>query len=156
MVFRIRYAGGLTDELLRTVESDRLSISSARNIRRSSNSIYITVEFDLLVDGKEIGAVELTTYMSRSVQRVHRMEYEGIVPGYVTVNGKTGIVLVAKETVSPDERDLPFLDISRPNNTKENPLYRHDEHKVRFADFERKVNRDGSLSDILLPRLASQ
>jgi len=155
MVFTLPHAGGLVTEFLERVEPDSLAVSEPRRVLRGPRSDYFTVEYRILLGGRKLGTFQITTYDPRDdVTRIHCMTYRGIIPGYRLIDNGNNIQLVAKETIAFDESDLPDLDTSRSNNTPKRPLYRHDEHRLRLANYEIRVNPDGSFSHVLLPALS--
>ena len=140
MVFTLPHAGGLVTEFLERVEPDRLAVSEPRRVLRAPNSAYFTVECRIFLGRRNLGAFQITAYDPRDdVTRIHCITYRGIIPGYRLLGSTENIELLAKETIASDESDLPDLDTSRPNNKPERPLYRHDENRLRLANYEMRV-----------------
>ncbi|MBI2650545.1 hypothetical protein HYX04_04490 [Candidatus Woesearchaeota archaeon] len=139
MVFTIPQANGLAQELSERVNGIINIVKSPLRMVISQNKTI--TRLDLLVDGTKIGTIEVTSYTKEGIARIARLEYSGKIPGYVNRYTKTDqVTMLATESPTylryiSDEH----IDLSTPNNTATNPLYRQDGHHLRFADYEIKV-----------------
>jgi hypothetical protein len=141
MGFTVPYAGGLARELLSRVEEERLGLSGPYVTADSKRGDEIRRYF-ISLDDSLLGEVNVKFRYYENVSRIFYLEYRGRIPGYVTMEGGKIIAMVARG-IPGRESDLEGVDLSKPNNTPENPLYRVDGHPLEFADYE--VDAEGRI-----------
>jgi hypothetical protein len=141
MSINIPHADALVEEL----EERVTGVLTASEPRIESVDKYEKSSIDIAVDGEKIGTVDVFTYENAGVPRVHRVRYEGRMPGYVNeISGNDIVGLRADEFFEDyDEAhskcftsDLESESMI-PNNTAERPMYRQDGHtSLKLADHE--------------------
>ncbi|MBI4152641.1 hypothetical protein HY495_02925 [Candidatus Woesearchaeota archaeon] len=129
----IPHAKGLTEELLTrdiniTVGDPTEKMALDRFHRLTSYPIF---------DGeRQLGVVEVNSWDARGITQVDHVAYDGIIPGYM---GEKNISMTATASRTLDISDPEYLrsrTLTEPNNTFENPLYRHDGYALKLADHE--------------------
>ena len=129
----IPHARGLTKEFLaRHIE---LTIGHPTE-EMAPDGIHKLTRYPLFDGERQLGVVEVNSWDARGVTQVAHVVYSGFVPGYRS-DKKIGMTATELRTLDPS--NLEYLmprDLTKPNNTGENPLYRHDGHPLKLADNE--------------------
>lgn len=133
-------AGGLVKTLNQRAKG-RWTVSEPQGSVSESGTHYI-IETDVLVDDAKIGTVKTTHYQWEGVLRLASISYNGTMPGYTNpCDGKPEFGMTACEYPPAEAGQLRYssknLEQLVPNNTPENPVYRHDGHRgLSLADHE--------------------
>lgn len=137
---KIPKAKGLEDELLfRGVD---LNVAQPTE-RMAPDNIHKITTYGIFDGDNKIGDVQINSWIPlyrNSVEQIEHVSYEGVIPGYTNpLSRKTGMLATNSRTLDPSDPEFLVVEerkFSKPNNTPERPLYRHDGHPLRLADYE--------------------
>lgn len=131
----IPHARGLVEELSSRVRDLLVNQPSEK---MAPDGIHKVTQYEIFDQDRRLGVVEVNSWDFKGITQIDSVAYEGVIPGYneERVIGMTA----AAEYNLEDAFDTPIRfglnDHTRPNDTWEKPLYRHDGHPLRLADYE--------------------
>lgn len=130
----IPHARGLVEELSTRVQD---LIVGQPTEEMAPDGIHKVIQYEVFAGVRRLGVVEVNSWNFNGVTQIDHVTYEGVVPGY-NEGRVIGMTATAKYNLS-DVFDTPHFglnDNTKPNNTPEKPLYRHDGHPLQLADYE--------------------
>lgn len=141
----IPYAKGLTEELL--ARDINFTIGNLVE-EMAPDGIHRSTYYPLFEGERQLGVVEVNSWDANGVTQISHVAYNGVVPGYRD-DRNISMVAMAQRTLDRSHREyLDCGDLTKPNNTFENPLYRYDGWELKLADSEVDgLGRFNSLSE---------
>lgn len=148
MTTPIPHARGLTEELSSRV---RDLLVNHPTEKMAPDGIHKVTQYEVFGQDRRLGVVEVNSWDFRGITQFEHVTYEGVIPGY---NGEKVIGMTATADYNLGNAfDTPIgfglNDNTRPNDTWDKPLYRHDGHRLRLADYE--VNGEGRKRTLAIP-----
>jgi hypothetical protein len=135
----IPHAPGLEKELSRRVTGLRFSEPRVETVEMPDHEarLHTVTRLDVHAGEETLGTLETDIYEWDGNLRIARIQYDGRVPGYTsTSSGTDRVTLLATEMIVMRRPPSGPIGMSWPNNTHNNPLYRHDSHPLEFAAYE--------------------
>lgn len=131
---QIPNARGLTEEL--STRINECLVVGQPTEKMAPDGIHKLTRYEIFDGYKRLGVVQVNSWNYKGTTRIAHIVYDGVIPGYR--NGRK-IGMTATESSTLDLRDPEYFqprDLAQPNNTSLNPLYRHDGHPLRLANYE--------------------
>jgi len=137
----IPFAGGLEQELLSRIKGKLI-------VKKTSSQKAFLIKnrklerYEIFEDHTLLGVMIATIDQTKTGEEtVSHLCYDGIIPGYKDPYTETSKVFLQ---ASDNPFSVSYSRVSQNKekaNTEENPLFRHDQYKLKLADYEKRGKR---------------